>query len=178
MKKTSGPSRELQELYERYAHRVYARCRYVLRDEAAAEDAMQEVFMKAHKNLKNFRNEASPLTWLNRIATNHCLNILRAKKAAWHEKYRNEVKTQLASQEMVSQNEIKELLALCLEGADPEIAAAAVYYFVDGMSQDDIGTLIGISAPTLRKRLREFMQHARERLQEAVPGIELQAQLI
>src|SRR5438874_1397149 len=77
----------LASLYEKYAGAVYARCRYLLRGEAEAEDAMQDVFAKAMGHLDGFRSEASPLTWLITIATRHCLNVIRGKGAAWHAQY-------------------------------------------------------------------------------------------
>ena len=42
---------------------------------------MQDVFAKAMGNLSGFRSEASPLTWLMKIATNHCLNHIRTERA-------------------------------------------------------------------------------------------------
>ena len=129
----------LRELYEKYAHRVFLRCRYILRDEAEAQDAMHDVFIKVSKNLGSFRGDASPLTWMTRIATNHCLNIVRAKKAAWHERYRQEVKVQpRESDRSITITEDQELLRLCLARCDRKTAEAAMYYFVDGMTQAEV----------------------------------------
>lgn len=165
----------LRELYERYAARVHDRCRYLLRDEEEARDAMHDVFIKVQKNLAQFRGEASPLTWMTRIATNHCLNLIRAKKAAWHDRYRREVQVApKEDSEGARHPERKELLRLCLQRCDPQTAEAAIYYFVDDMTQAEITQLIGISAPTLRKRLREFIRVSREELERAVPGIQFQ----
>lgn len=163
----------LRELYERYAARVYDRCRYLLRDEEEARDAMHDVFIKVQRNLPRFRGEASPLTWMIRIATNHCLNLIRAKNAAWHERFRREV--QVAPQEdadSARMPERSELLRLCLARCDQQTAEAAIYYFVDEMTQAEITQLVGISAPTLRKRLREFIRVSRAELERAVPGIQ------
>lgn len=161
----------LRELYEMHAHRVYQRCLYFLRDPAAAEDAMHDVFIKANKNLASFRGEASALTWLSRIATNHCLNVIRAKKAAWHDKYRQEVKVQETHAETSTRAETEQLLRLCMAAVEPELAEVATYYFVDEMTQKEITELVGISAPTLRKRLRLFVEQARAEIEKAVPGI-------
>ena len=170
------PNVRLEELYARYAHRVYARCRYLLKDPEEARDAMQDVFIKAQKNLAGFREEASPLTWLTRIATNHCLNLIRAKNAAWHERYRGEVKTQVHEAPAPgAQREAEQLIALCLEGCPAELAEVAVYYFVDEMKQKDICDLVGMSAPTLRKRLREFIAFAREKLAVELPDVTFHA---
>ena len=74
--KTTGRA-WLQSLYVKYGSAVYGRCRFILRDGSAAEDAMQDVFARAMVNEGSFRNEASPLTWLMKIATHQCLNLNR-----------------------------------------------------------------------------------------------------
>ena len=132
---------------------------------------MHDVFIKVGKNMAQFRGEASPLTWMTRIATNHCLNVIRAKKAGWHERFKSEVATQEKSTTGgMSWKEDRQLLRLCLDRCDKETAEAALYYFVDEMTQAEIGTLLGISAPTLRKRLRAFIEQSREVITAHVPG--------
>ena len=76
-----GPGR-LEELYRRHAPGVFGRCRYLLQETEAARDATQEVFARALRALPEFQGAASPTTWLLRIATHHCLNVLRARRAA------------------------------------------------------------------------------------------------
>jgi RNA polymerase sigma-70 factor (ECF subfamily) len=165
----------LTELYTKYGSRVYARCQYLLRDKEEARDAMHDVFIKVQKNLGEFRGEASPITWMTRIATNHCLNVIRAKRAAWHDKYKKEVENAPQGEELgASLKENRQLLKLALAKVDPEIAEIAIYYFVDEMTQQEICALVGLSAPTLRKRLREFITVARDEIAKAVPGVEFQ----
>src|SRR5687768_3976817 len=79
---------EIAELYTRYGATVKARCRYLLRDDEAARDATQEVFVKVMRAIETFRSEASPLTWILRITTNHCLNVIAADRARWHERFK------------------------------------------------------------------------------------------
>ncbi len=174
-----GPSQAdrqlLTELYRTHGSRVYSRCLYLLRDKEEARDAMQEVFIKVQRNLAEFRGEASPLTWMTRIATNHCLNLIRAKRAAWHDKYKREVETGEHTKSLgPTLKENQQLLQLALAKVEPAVAEAAIYYFVDEMTQAEICQLVGLSAPTLRKRLREFIDVAREEIKKAVPGIEFQ----
>ena len=78
---------EIAALYVRYGPIVSRRCRFLLRDAEAAEDAMQEVFVKVMRAIEQFRGEASPLGWILKIATNHCLNVIAARDAAWRERY-------------------------------------------------------------------------------------------
>jgi RNA polymerase sigma-70 factor (ECF subfamily) len=160
----------LTELYTKYGARVYGRCLSLLRDREEARDAMHDVFIKVHKNLDGFRGDASPLTWMTRIATNHCLNVIRAKRAPWHARYQREVEN-TPPVEGKSLHEQQQLLRVALVKVAPEVAELAIYYFVDEMKQADICALVGISAPTLRKRLREFIEVARTELGAAIPGL-------
>jgi RNA polymerase sigma-70 factor (ECF subfamily) len=158
--KTGGDG--LRELYEKFGGSVYGRCYYLLKDRAKAEDAMQDVFAKALVNLKGFRAEASPLTWLTKIATNHCLNLLRSDGAAWHQKFEDE---QLARVERSRHDdstsgprlfEDREAVRKLLENLDLETQAAAIHYYVDEMTLEEVATVLGRSIPTIRKRLQSF----------------------
>jgi RNA polymerase sigma-70 factor (ECF subfamily) len=160
----------LAELYEKHAGMVYGRCRYLLRDDEAARDALHDVFAKALRALPEFREAASPTTWLLRIATHHCLNVLRSRRAQWREQLVQLSKDRRTESEPP---ERRELVRVLLAAAPEEAQQMAVHYFVDELTQSEIGELMDRSLPTVRKRLREFLQAARDALREALPGIEL-----
>lgn len=168
-----SPSREaglLADMYARHAAAVLARCRYLLRDEDAAKDATQEVFARALRALPAFQGAASPVTWLTRIATHHCLNELRAKKAGWRDEIRRAAEGRTQEAPEVDK---RALLRALLGAAEPEEQEMAVLYFVDEMTQLEIAEATGRSLPTVRKRLRGFLAAARAALAEACPGITL-----
>lgn len=52
----------------------------MIKEEEMVEDLVQEVFMKAFKNLDSYSNEYAFSTWLYRIATNHTIDYLRKRK--------------------------------------------------------------------------------------------------
>ena len=147
---------QLRELYERYGATVFGRCSYVLKDRSKAEDAMQDVFAKALTHFASFRAEASPLTWLIKIATHHCLNILRADRAGWHARFERETRARNASDPGPQVFEMRELVAKMLSLVDPETQAVAIHYHVDEMTLEEVAVLLGRSVPTVRKRLGEF----------------------
>jgi len=164
-----GPG-HLEELYRRHAAGVYARCRYLLRDDEAARDATQDVFVLALRAKAELAAAGSPTAFLLRAATNHCLNLLRASRAAWREEV-----TRMARDRTVKgiEPEARELVRALLGAATPEAQEAAVLYFVDEMTQAEIAAETGRSLPTVRKRLREFLAAARGALGEAFPGLSL-----
>lgn len=153
---------ELRALYERYGPGVRRRCHYLLQDRAEAEDAMHEVFAKAFENLGRFRAESSPLTWLMQIATHHCLNVLRSRRAAWREEVERAAKLAPAGAGGAEGLEGRDLVRALLGRFDPETQAAAVHYYVDEMTLDEVAAAIGRSVPTVRKRLADFAAAARE----------------
>src|SRR4051812_22875576 len=60
-------------LMRRHNRRLYRIARSVLRDDADAEDALQESYLAAYRAIGAFRGESSLATWLSRLVLNHCL---------------------------------------------------------------------------------------------------------
>ena len=71
----------LKEWISRYSDDVLRTCFVLLSDQSLAEDAMQDTFTKAWKNMSQFegRENASPKTWLMRIAVNTCKDYRRTQ---------------------------------------------------------------------------------------------------
>ncbi len=67
-------------LMRRYNQRIYRAVRAVLRDDAEAEDVMQEAYVRAFQYLPRFEQRASFCTWVTRIAVNESLARLEQKK--------------------------------------------------------------------------------------------------
>jgi RNA polymerase sigma-70 factor, ECF subfamily len=145
---------EMRDLYQKYGASVFGRCAYLLKDRSQAEDAMQDVFAKALQHYAGFRAEASPLTWLMKIATHHCLNLLRSQRAGWRSRYEREARA--AKDERPQVFEMRDLVGKMLALVDLETQAAAIHYHVDEMTLDEVAALLGRSVPTVRKRLQEF----------------------
>lgn len=66
------------EIVRRYSKRVFHVAHRFFRDRGQAEEAAQETFLKAFAQLKSFEGRGSMEGWLTRIATNTCLNMIRA----------------------------------------------------------------------------------------------------
>lgn len=77
----NGGEREFAELYERYFDRVYGYLRLVLRNSHEAEDAAQEVFVKAFQSIADYEARGRPFrAWLFTIARNHGVSLLRKRR--------------------------------------------------------------------------------------------------
>ena len=66
-----------EALMRRHNRRLFRTARAILRDDAAAEDALQDAYVAAFRGLAGFRGEAEPSTWLTRIVVNQALQLLR-----------------------------------------------------------------------------------------------------
>jgi RNA polymerase sigma-70 factor (ECF subfamily) len=160
----------LEELYRRHAAAVFARCRYLLREEEAARDAAQDVFVRALRAIEELRTSASPTAFLLRMTTNHCLNLLRASRAAWRDEVARMARERT---ERHVEPDSRELVRALLGTAGAEEQEVAVLYFVDELTQAEIAEATGRSLPTIRKRLRDFLAAARGALREAFPDMKL-----
>jgi RNA polymerase sigma-70 factor (ECF subfamily) len=75
-----GDTRAFEALVRRYQGPIYRLAVRMLNDAAEAEDVTQEVFVTAWRRLPGIQEDKAVRAWLYRIATNRCLNILRARK--------------------------------------------------------------------------------------------------
>lgn len=66
-------------LMRRHNQRVYRIARAILRDDSEAEDVMQEAYVRAYRNLRDFEGRAQFVTWLTRIAVNEALARVRRR---------------------------------------------------------------------------------------------------
>jgi RNA polymerase sigma-70 factor (ECF subfamily) len=119
---------------------------------------MQDVFVKALQSLGEFRGAASPSTWILRITTHHCLNLLRSRRATWREQLSD---LQRDRRQETEPPHRRELVRRLLSAAPDEAQEVAVLYFVDELTQQEIAAEVGRSLPTVRKRLREFLECSR-----------------
>jgi RNA polymerase sigma-70 factor (ECF subfamily) len=159
------PPIRIEDLYDRYAHLVYQRCLALLGNPAEAEDALQEVFVRAMKAADDFRGESSEMTWLYRISTNHCLNVIRGSKRKANGAKRQQLQMQDADSVPGTSVEDIAVIRELLPSFDREIQELAICYFVDGMNLEETARESGLSVPTVRKRLKQFVEKARKRLE-------------
>jgi RNA polymerase sigma-70 factor, ECF subfamily len=153
----------METLYRTYGGMVLRRARTLLNDEHAAQDMVQEVFMKAIRAFPGFRGESSLTTWLYQVTTNHCLNAIRDGA-----RRRRALERRMPAHEPIVESAEDRLgVDELLQQLPRELCEVAIYYYVDQMNQDEIAQLLGISERTVRNRLRDFKEAARDRLDPA-----------
>jgi hypothetical protein len=72
----------VRQLFEQHGPRVYRRALRILGNAADAEEALQEVFIRVMRGAEGFESRSEITTWLYRITTNYCLNMVRSERRA------------------------------------------------------------------------------------------------
>jgi RNA polymerase sigma-70 factor, ECF subfamily len=156
-----APATYVMSLFRAYGSMVYARCRQILKNQMAAEDAAQETFVKAQIALRRGR-PTSPVSWLYSIATNHCLSELRrwtinANSTGSLEENDRQITT--------ASPEDRDLVIRLLRELDESVASTAWLCHVDGMTQEEAAEVLGVSRRTVYDRLEKFAERGRRLLQ-------------
>jgi RNA polymerase sigma-70 factor (ECF subfamily) len=146
------------ELYKLYGPPVYRRCLRLLRDKEAAQDATQEVFVKLVRDIDKLDDPAIVLPWMYRVATNHCLNVLRDRGRRGEEPLELEVSPDVAAETPYPD---RQLAGAILSLFDERTRAVAVGVLVDGMGHEELAGALGISRKMVERKLARFLQRAR-----------------
>lgn len=141
------------ELFERYHGVVYRRCLALLRNDADAAEAVQEVFVAAIAGFGRFRLHAAPLTWLYAIATRHCLKQLRSRstRALKHALF---VDGDAVEVELGDRADLEK----ALEDLSLEELSLVAHAFRDGLTHDEIAELTRQSRKTVGKKLKRLTE--------------------
>jgi len=162
----TAPERDddVATLYRRYVTLVRRRCASLLGDGAAAEDLAQEVFIRFFDQRRRGERPDNPAAWLYRAATNRALNLMRDAK---RRRALLDVERHSGAESPTHDDrlDVRRVLAEVPE----ELAVIAVYYYVDGMDQQEIGELLDLHRRTVSRRLDDFRAAAQERLARRTP---------
>jgi RNA polymerase sigma-70 factor, ECF subfamily len=159
------------ELVERHQVKVYRLCLAFLHDPDEAEEAAQEVFVKAYRALDRFEGGSLFLTWVTRIGINHCKDMLRRRKirrfisldiftsgAVPHP-------PQLVQEPSENRDGRMKQARIILESLPDAERTVLVLAEIEELSYEDIGRTLGISLDAVKgrlKRARERLRHFRE----------------
>ncbi|MBI3182717.1 MAG: RNA polymerase sigma factor [Myxococcales bacterium] len=147
------------ELYRKYGPTIYSRCRRLLRDDVAAEDATQEVFLRVLRHIEAAPQEQAALAWIYRISTNYCLNWLRDRsRQAEPVEELPEAVGEHPEPLMLD----RDLAMRLVMRAPDKLRAPAVLYYVDGLEQEQVAKALGVSRRTVINRLGQFASRARK----------------
>ena len=158
-----GATLDTGELFRRYGDMVLGRCRALLGNDADAQETTQEIFLKLHRYRDSFRGEASPSTYLFKVTTTTCLNKIRTRKRRREELVEEAPEpVGVPTTTLLRDLELRQLVDKLLDGVDEPVAAAVIYFYVDGLTHAEAGELLGVSAAAVRKRVATFRNNVRQ----------------
>jgi RNA polymerase sigma factor (sigma-70 family) len=147
-----GNRKMQQELYERFAPKMYGVCLRYAGTATEAEDILQEGFIKVFKKMGSFRNEGSFEGWIRRIFVNTAIEHFRKKAylqpiTEWEEntiegKYLS-ILDELAEQDIIG----------LIQKLSPGYRTVFNMYVVEGYTHREISELLGISEGTSKSQL-------------------------
>jgi RNA polymerase sigma-70 factor (ECF subfamily) len=154
-------SQQLSQLFSQHGPRVYRRALRLLGNPADAEEATQEIFIRALRGAEGFQQQSQLTTWLYQIATHYCLNLIRdrARRAELYAENLAPTDEGLERTEPVRPDDLV-LLRRLLADADERQASAAIYVFLDGMSHEEAAAVMGVSKRTVGNLIERFQTWA------------------
>jgi RNA polymerase sigma-70 factor (ECF subfamily) len=165
-----GDRGAIEALYRTYAPRVYSVARRLTGDEAQAEDAAQEAWLRAIRALPGFRGQALFSTWIHRIAVNCALYGRRKRE-------RTVGRESGLPEALAADGGGEPLLRLRLERAMERLPdgmrRVLVLHDVEGYTHEEIGELLGVAAGTCKSQLFKARAKMRAMLRHATEGEEV-----
>lgn len=161
----AGNTHEFHDLIRPYERSVYGMALSLLRNEADAEDAAQETFLKAFRNLTNFRGDSKFGTWLISIALNEARSRLRSRKNVKLESLDESEEGQGTvtpallrdwreiPSEALERKEIRQLLQQALADLPPTYREVYLLRDVEELSINESAEALGISIASVKVRL-------------------------
>jgi len=154
----AGDAAAFEVVYDRHHRGLLSFCRHMLSSAEEGEDAVQQTFLSAHRNLLGSSRPVQLKPWLYAIARNRCLSMLRARREqATGEEI--EVATEGLADEVQRRSDLKELLADLRKLPDGQ-REALVLAEIGALGHDDIGEVIGVP----RAKVKALVFQARESL--------------
>ena len=141
-----------EELYTRFAPKMYAVCLRYAGNAEEAEDILQEGFIKIFKKLASFRSEGSFEGWIRRIFVNTSIEHFRRKTYMQPISEQEENTMEGKSLSVLDSLAEKDLIDL-IQQLSPGYRTVFNMYIVEGYTHKEIGELLGISEGTSKSQL-------------------------
>jgi RNA polymerase sigma-70 factor (ECF subfamily) len=156
-----------ETLMRRYNGKLFRIARAILKDDAAAEDALQEAYLEVYRHVADFRGGSHPGTWLTRIVINQALMRLRKQKRdqvvvpfdARRDGESEPVERDVADEKTESppsamlRAEVRRMLERRIDELPVAFRTVFVMREVEDMSVQETADALGLPAATVRTRL-------------------------
>lgn len=167
----AGSMPAARQLYDAYVGDVHRLAIRMTADDALAEDATQDTFVRVFRGLHRFRGDAALRTWIHQIAVSAILTAIRGRKRWNARRAEIEEADHVPQQRREAEPDLRQRLYAAIDALPDIYRTVFVLYDVEGHSHDDIARLLRIPSGTSKARLSE----ARARLRRALRDFETES---
>lgn len=167
-----GETQHFAELVKRYQNFVFSIIIRYTESREDAEEIAQDTFVKAYRNLADFRGESKFSTWLYTIANTTCLTFVRKKKLAIHSLDNDHV-FELADTgessfraDQIEQKSRAQMLHHAIQLLSPDDARIITLFYKGEQSLEEIGQIMGIEPNTVKVKLHRARARLKKKLEE------------
>jgi len=167
-----GDPRAFEELVIAYQHRVFGVALRMLRNRGEAEEIAQEVFLRVHRAVGNFRGEAKLSTWLYAITSRLCLNRLASgerRMAREGEESLERLRADADPAAHAERGELEAALQRAITELPEERRVVVVLRDFEGLSYEEIAAALDLPLGTVRSRLHRARTDLKEKLERFLP---------
>ncbi len=172
----NGDQQAFEDLVSRYENKVYRLAIKLTRNEALAEEVLQEVFIKIYEKIDTFRGESALSSWIYRIAANASFAKLNLEKRHQHadiEETMPQAELQLLERQDVTQeapdrpllaDEALSVISQAIERLPEDFRVVLTLRDVEGLSNEEVARILELSVPAVKSRLHRARLLLRKRL--------------
>jgi RNA polymerase sigma-70 factor (ECF subfamily) len=175
----TGDHEAFDALFQRHFPTVYRQAFRLVGNQAEAEEVVQEVFLTMYEKAQTFRGESAFSTWLYRVTMNAALSKLRRRKRSeelplddylprfredGHHLVRPVVDWSNEVEERLAKEEIYRLIQEALDQLQPVDKAVVMLSEIEGLSDREIGTTLGLTVSAVKARLHRSRLFLRGKL--------------
>lgn len=169
-------------LVERHSRAIFRLAYRMTGNEQDAEDAVQETFLRAFKQLRTFDGRSSFSTWIYRVCTNCTIDSMRVKKRHEQKRVREledsdtDILTQQPShapdaEQLTHSREINGMLGPALEQLSVMERTAFVMRHYEGLGIEEIGRILEVQPNAAKHSVFRAVQKLRRALEPLMEGV-------
>ncbi len=157
----------LHVLFEMHRSKVLNLSWRMLGSQQDAEDVLQEIFLKVFDRIKNYRGDSAFSTWLYRMTTNHCLDILRRRKILSFMGFENapEIADKKDSNKAIDLG-FSPVIVKAIEKLPEKQKACLLMREMDDLSYEDIAKALNLSLGSVKSNIHRSKAFLKEALEK------------
>ncbi|MDR2656983.1 MAG: sigma-70 family RNA polymerase sigma factor [Oscillospiraceae bacterium] len=165
----NGDSEAYEQLILPMEQRIYTLCYRITNNREDAFDCAQEVMLRAYRAIGEYRFHASFATWVYRITTNVCLDMIRRRRIKPFVSLEGMMDAGFSvtdrsnnPQEILERNDLNQTLKECIARLPLDMRTAIILRDIQGLTYEEVAQVLRLNLGTVKSRI----SRARERLRQ------------